>query len=205
MSRRNRNRQNSETKRQEFETKKYREYISEHAKEIGEKVNHQMCKSIDTIRNDFLEAIKEYLDPLPVHYEWQDDGCPYDFSGEMVKNGIVDLNQTVKEFLRHEYTGNKTATFVSGCGFSYDTYGDSLSYYTLERAEDVLHEVTRRELDLAFPNEITDVLYDQIMSFSHDDVYDNCLAYEFFLWEPAIDFVGIGDIKLSELMANTND
>lgn len=205
MGKKKKRKQRFEPEVVKYDITKYAEYIKEHAKEIGEKVNHEMRESIDSIREDLVDTIKAYLEFSPIHYEWQPDGCPYDSSGKIVEKGTVSLDQTVKEFLSNEYTGRTTATFTSGHGLSYDAFGYELSYYTFELAEDFMYNVTKNELELVFPQEINDDMFNEIINYCHDDIFDNCLAIDFFCWEPAIDFVGIGDIKLSELMVDTEN
>ena len=61
-----------------------------------EEISNLVTKNIENSRNDFkkftLVKIKECLDPIPTHYRWQPDDCPWDHSGELIKDGQVNLN-----------------------------------------------------------------------------------------------------------------
>ena len=175
-------------------------YIEDNNENISKKVNEQFELSKDFIRAKLLREIRDYLSPIPVHYEWAHDGCPYDYSGIIIEDGLVDTDQTISEFLENEYTGSKEATYISGMGFHHRHYGEDLSYLTLEIAGDIMRSSIRMQLKEAFNCKLSDTIFSDIMDICHDDIYDNCIAYDFFSHEPAIEFVGIGDRKLSQLI-----
>ena len=108
------------------------DYIKQNEDEIAEYVNSLFLAQKDVIREKILESLAAMLNPIPTHYEWRSNDCPYDYSGELYEDGKVSLEQTVSEFLESEYTGASRATYVSHYGLSYNTYGDSLSDDTLE-------------------------------------------------------------------------
>lgn len=108
------------------------DYIKQNEDEIAEYVNSLFLAQKDVIREQLLESLAAMLNPIPTHYEWRSNDCPYDYSGELYEDGKVSLEQTVSEFLESEYTGASRATYVSHYGLSYNTYGDSLSDDTLE-------------------------------------------------------------------------
>lgn len=184
----------------EDDTKQYNSYIREHLDEIVKMIDDQFLLSKDFIRAKLIKEIKTYLSPIPVHYEWMYDGCQYDRSGILIEDGYIDINQTISEFLENEYNGNKTASFMSGCGFFYDTYGNELSYCTFEIAGDILYCTVRRVLEESYHTNLSDESFEELMDEWHDEIYTNCLAYDFFSYEPVIEFVGIGDIKLFQLI-----
>lgn len=173
--------------------------ISGHIEQIANKVNEQFNNSKELIRGKILNKIKGYITPLPIHYEWQNDDCPYDHSGKLIENGIINLNQTITEFLENEYTGGTEATYISGNGLRYNTFGDDLSNFTLKMGGEILYNTTRQYLEDFFGQSIPDEIFDNIMDEYHDEIYDNCLASDFFSYEAAIEFVGIGNIKLTQL------
>lgn len=180
----------------------YVEFVNSHTSEIAAYVNECFSLSKDYIRVKLIRKIKEYITPLPIHYVWQeDDWNPYDCSGKIVQEGLISLNQTVDEFLENEYSGNKEATYISGMGFSYNTYGDELHYDIIEIAYEIMICSIRRYIEQAFNILLTDEDLEDISieCREFDDIYDDCIASDFFSYESAVEFVGIGGMKLSEL------
>ena len=96
---------------------RYANYVNSHVEEIARCVDARFEKNKIQIKSKMVEEIKSYLTPLPVHFEIKRDDNPFDRSGVLVEDGEVILNQTVMEFLQNEYTGNKTATYISGMGW----------------------------------------------------------------------------------------
>jgi len=178
---------------------RYSNYIEEHAEEIINKVNSQFELSKEFIRAKFLHYIKQYLKPIPEHFEWYDDGCPYDHSGELIQTGYINLNQTISEFLENEYTGDKEPTYESGWGFRYLTYGDDLSQLAMEIGETIMQNTMQQILEEAFNKTISEDLFTEIMDISHDTIYDECLAGDFFFYEVAVEFTNIGHLRLRQL------
>lgn len=181
--------------------------IQNHCMEIAEEVDKQFYIQKETIRAIILDEICDYLSPLPTHYEWYYDDCPYDFSGLLRKDGKVSLEQTISDFLFYEYTGEKEATYMSHMGFYYCTYGDELCYIGMKISHDILLSTTyeylknmgtsltnlsEQDLKAAFKDDVVDAIYDEI--------YDNSLAMEFFFYEAIIDFLDIGEIFLWKLI-----
>lgn len=180
---------------------KYITYIDENVEQLAVFVNELFEKRKDEIRQKLIDIITGYLDPIPTHYEWYYDGCPYDFSGDIKEAGEVSLDQTVIEFLENEYTGGKTPTFTSGRGWNYDTYSDSLRYDTMDMGYDIMLKTVQRELEKHFGVSLTDKdMNDITFARDFDDIYDECLASEFFFPEFVVEYVGINDIKLSDLV-----
>lgn len=173
-------------------------YIEEHAMEIAKEVNKSFEDSKEEIKSKIIQEIKNYIESIPVHYEWKDDGCPYDHSGILVKDGVVDMEQTVSNFLESEYSGQTEATYMSGCGFHYRSYGDELSYETLDIAEEIMIRIIRKYI-ISFNTDLLENQIEYIISDCHDYVYDNCLAFDFFNYEPAIKFVDIGELTLNQI------
>ena len=81
----------------------YIEYVNSNESKIAKNVNDCFESLKDCIRTELISEIKEYLNPIPVHYDWRPDGNPYDISGEIIKNGYVLLDQTIDSFLENEY------------------------------------------------------------------------------------------------------
>ncbi len=179
---------------------KYVVYAEDHCLEIAGHVNDCFDKKKDWIREELLTGIRGLLEPVPAHFVWYRGGCPYDFSGELRKDGLVDLDQTVSDFLEHEYTGGSIATYESGCGLQWMTYGDGISYDTLEFAENIMQEGIREFLEGEFGEEIPQDVFEEVINTVHDCIYDECVACNFFFWEGAVEFAGIGEMTLSEVV-----
>lgn len=179
----------------------YIEYVDTNTENIANYVNSCFEESKDFIRAKLIREIRGYITPPPVHYVWKYDGDPYDSSGIVVKKGLVNLNQTIKEFLENEYTGNKEATYTSGMGWHYNNYGDELSYYTLEIAGDIMHSAIQRFLEKEFGVKLSDDEFERIREScgEFDPIYDNCFASDFFWSEFAVEFVGIENIRLADI------
>lgn len=176
------------------------EIIKDHTEEIAKKINEQFELEKDSIKEQLLEEIRGYITPVPKHYEWTRGYCPYDDSGEIYVDGLVSLYQTIAEFLENEYTGEKEATYESHRGFYYECYGDKLCYITQDIEGEILRKVTRKYLEELFGKELTEEEFDDVMDEYHDELYDGSIAYEFFWYETGIEFTGIQNMKLSELV-----
>lgn len=94
----------------------YVKYVYSNTEKIVNAVNNNFKQSKEFIKAELIKTIKNFLNPIPKHYDWEVDYNPFDYSGVIVENGIIDLNQTVLNFLNEEYTGNKVATYLSGMG-----------------------------------------------------------------------------------------
>lgn len=180
----------------------YIEFVNSHTDEIAKYVNDCFEQSKDFIRVKLLRKIREYLTPIPVHYEKKDDNHPYDCSGVIVECGNISLNQSVTSFLKNEYSGNKEATYISGMGWNYNTYEDELHYYTIEIAADIMFPAIRRYIDNQFSTTLSDEEFQDIQDAcsEFDEIYDNCIANEFFFCYLAIDYVGISDMSLTTII-----
>jgi len=178
----------------------YCRYITDNLDKVAARVNKQFESSKKSIKAQILQEIRKYLSPIPVHYEWEYDGCLYDYSGVLKENGYVSLDQSISEFLEKEYSGCTEATYVSHCGLRYLTYGDLLSEFTYGIGEDILQKSVRRLLEEKFETTIPDELFYDIMDECHDIIFDSCLASEFFTYETPVNFIGIGQLKLSQMI-----
>ena len=177
------------------------EYVNENVTKIAENVNKKFYRDKDYIKKQLIMTIQSFLSPIPVHYYWVYDGCPYDYSGILVKDGFVSLEQTVDEFLSCEYSGNKESTYISRFGFSYNSYGDELSYVTLDIGIKIMDTCIREQIENHFRRKISEEELECIREECNnfDDIYINCLASEFFSYEVAIAFVDIGKLMLNEI------
>lgn len=185
-----------------MDIQQYANYVNSHVEEIARCVDVHFEKNRRQIRSKIVKEIKRYITPLPVHFEIKRDNNPFDCSGVLVEDGNITLNQTVTDFLQNEYTGNKTATYMSGMGWSYDTYEDELGYLTLEIASEIMLSAIRKHIESHYCVKLSDDEFEDIRCacYEFDDIYMACIANEFFSSLEAIKFVGIGDIKLSSFV-----
>lgn len=179
---------------------KYVEYVNSHVEEIAKYVNDCFEESKDSIREELIEIISGYLTPIPTHYVHEDDDNPYDHSGVIVEDGDVSLDQTISDFLENEYSGNQEATFMSHMGWNYNTYGDELSDETIRIAGDIMFPAIKRYIEKHFNISLSDEEFEDIRFKCFDSIYDECIASDFFFVAPAIEFVNIGNIKLTDIV-----
>lgn len=179
----------------------YLNYVELHIKEIADFVNECFHNQREFLKIKMIRKIREYLTPVPVHYDWRlEEWNTYDYSGEIIENGTVSLQQTINSFLENEYSGNKEATYISHMGFSYNTYGDELRYYTNELGNEIMLDAMKRYIEDHFNTILSEEEFECIIDGCHDEIYDNCMAADFFFYEPAIEFVGIGGRKLRSVL-----
>ena len=185
-----------------MDIQQYTNYVNSHVEEIAKYVDARFEKDRAQIKNKIIEEIKGYITPLPVHFERKRDNNPFDRSGVLVEDGDIDLNQTVEEFLQYEYTGAKRATYISGMGWSYDTYGDELGYYTLEMSYETMVSVIRGHIESRFCVKLSDCEFEDIKCAcdEFEDIYMACMANELCFPSEAIEFIGIGDMELRLLI-----
>lgn len=188
-----------------MDKEKYAEYVNSHTEEIAEYVNSCFEESKDFIKAKIIKQINKYLSPVPVHYEWELDDDPYDHSGILVQNGLVNLSQTLSEFFENEYTGKKMPTFESGRGFDYETYGDDLHYFSLELGCQMMNSGIKRFLEEEFGEALSEedfgVLQDECDMF--DEIYDSSITSDFFWYEGVLDFLEIGGKSIQSVMKNS--
>lgn len=182
------------------------DYIKQNEDEIAEYVNSLFLAQKDVIREQLLESLAAMLNPIPTHYEWRSNDCPYDYSGELYEDGKVSLEQTVSEFLESEYTGASRATYVSHYGLSYNTYGDSLSDNTLEIGcsimTDGIKDFVQRNAGIPCERFSREEFFDiKTECNEFDPIYDECRASDFFWATAAVEFAGIDKMTLKEVLA----
>lgn len=175
-------------------------YINSNIDYVCKYVDSQFNTKKESIRQELLENIQCMLNDDLIHYEWYYDGCPYDYSGDLKDSGKIDFDQTIYEFLRDEYTGQWRATYTSHYGKSYVTYGESLSYDTLELADDILRDAVVSLLNTHFSITLTEQEIQDIFDEVFDEIYCSCIAPDFFVWEGAIEFVELGALKLCDIV-----
>ena len=178
------------------------EFINSHADEIVQYVNKTLLDFMPELKNKVLDKIKEYLDPQPKHFDWVDNGDPYDYSGEIRENGYISLSQTLESFLE-EYTGAKEATHVSHYGWHYTTYGDKIAEFVFPTVcalmIDSVFEFLGNKLNSTFSeDEKQDILFE---CDDFDSIYDSSLATNFYACESSLEYLEIdNNLMLSDIM-----
>ena len=176
------------------------EIIKDHTEEIAKKINEQFELEKDSIKEQLLEEIKGYITPVPRHYKWTRGDCPYDDSGEIYVDGLASLDQTIAEFLENEYTGQTRATYCSHRGLDYVTYGEWMSDLLTEIKENVVQKTVKKCMEELFGEEISEDDLVGVLEEYYSEIYDDSMAFDFDWGESAIEFVGIQNMKLSELV-----
>lgn len=166
--------------------KKYICFVQEHNKEVVKKVTEKFNENRDDITREIFRLIAKKAENAK-HYIWEPDNCSYDHSGLIKEDGTVDKGITIREFLENEYTGNKIATYESGCGFSYNTFDDEISYDTLDIAYRIMKESVTEQLRSFFKEDIDEKNVDIAFETIYDDVYVDSPAYNFFSCVGALD------------------
>ena len=176
------------------------EIIKDHTEEIAKKINEQFELEKDSIKEQLMDEIKGYITPVPTHYEWTRGDCPYDDSGEIYVDGLISLDQTIADFLENEFTGQTRATFISHQGLDYVTYGEWMSDLLTEIKENVVQKVVKKCMEELFGEEFSEDDLVGILEDYYSEIYEDSMAFDFFWCESAIEFVGIQNMKLSELV-----
>ena len=189
-----------------MDNSRYIEFVEENTDKIAEYVNSCFEQSKEFIKAKIVRELRGYLDPIPVHYKKVDSYNTYDNSGELREDGYVSLNQTVADFLENEYSGNKVATFTSGMGWHYNSYEDELHYLTIEIAAEIMFPAIQRYIEKELATKLSENEFEIIQNAcgEFDDIYDNCVATDFFNAIAAAEFVGIRDTKLKDVKKHHN-
>lgn len=185
----------------EYEAKiaQYAEYVNSHTEEIAKKVTDAFEEQQEFLKASVLSYVKEhYLTPLPAHKEWIDtEGC-----GELLADfGLISINQTLGEFL-NEYTGKSTPVTKSKNDLYWEDYGDALSEdYVIDLGKNLMMSVIRKELEEKFGT-VSDKEFEELKNASDmfDDIFDFTPPYEFNCAENALEYLGIADIPLRQLV-----
>lgn len=192
--------------KQEYEAriKQYGDFVTEHAIEIAQKTDELLYERRPELRELVQDLIIGSIDDEMIHYEkYWDDWCTWDCSGEIRPNGHIDLNLTIEDFLENELTGARMATFTSGCGWNYLTYGDDIEDdirdWSYNVMRDAIQESIEKEFDVSMPDkELDNVFY--TIDDAIEEISEESEVNEFFWWNHAVDVVGIGNVKLKDIL-----
>ncbi len=187
-----------------MDNSKYVGYVNSHVDEIAEYVNECFEQSKEFIKAKLIRQIRDELSPIPVHYELKYVYDPYDHSGILVEDGYVSLEQTVEDFLENEYSGNREVTYESGRGWNYPTYGEDIdrTQYTDEMAWNIMLSAIHRYIENHFGESLSDDELTNIRNScdNFDEIYENCKAYDFLNCMGAVEFVGIENMLLKDIV-----
>lgn len=162
------------------------EYANKNRKNIVESVKENLQKSEirKEIANDVVymfsketEYAEWYCDePIKFpHFVWRNTNDSYDKSGYLIEQGFVSEDKNFIDFLKEEYTGEKKATYRSGCGFEYPKYEEYIKHYVQHDIENfVVRDLVYKELLKVFPN-LNEKELDDIFV---NDLYHGCGVYE---------------------------
>lgn len=192
-------------KRKQINCQPYIDFVDKNLSVIVKEVNAEFEKEKKNIRRKLLEEIASWFEGgIPPHYEWKPSPPDwYDHSGYLKEDGELDLKQTVNCFLENEYSGSTTATYESGRGLNYNTYGYDLFHICFDIAEDIQERAVQQILDKEFePVENQEDMW-YVRDAIHDTIYDETITSEFFWWEFPIKFVGIGEMTLAKVIEET--
>lgn len=157
--------------------------------EICKEINAEFLRQKDDIRNFMSTLIADIaLDGMP-KFEWHPNNDPYDRSGELRYNGKLPRSTRVRQLIDDEYSGEKEPTYESGCGWRFNTYGDSLNMESIDVGETIMWDVLSRHI----PEDLTEVDDLDFKDIIHDTFYDNTITYNFFFTEGVFDFLGISE------------
>lgn len=189
-----------------MDNSRYINFVNSHVDKIAAYVNECFKQSKDSIKEKLICLIRDFLSPVPIHYAIKDNHSSYDDSGILVEQGSVSLDQTIKEFLQNEYSGNKEATYSSGMGWNYNTYEDELHYDTMDIASNIMFPAICKYIEDHFHVSLSDEEFEDIVDScgDFDEIYDNCIANEFFFGTPAVEFVGIENMLLKDIVKKVN-
>lgn len=176
------------------------ENIKDHTEEIAKKINEQFELEKDSIKEQLLEEIRGYITPVPKHYEWTRGYCPYDDSGEIYVDGLVSMDQTIADFLENEYTGQTRATYCSHRGLDYVTYGEWMFDLLTEIKENIVEKTVKKCMEELFGEEFSEDDLVGILEEYYSEIYEDSMAFDFDWSMAGIEFTGIANMKLSELV-----
>ena len=162
----------------------FEKYYEKHKDELIEKINTSINNSKSLI--DFYEAMmfyREYiLGEKLTHYEINFDNCVYDFSGELVVNGEIDVNINFVDFLDNEYVGTKIPSYCSRYGWHYENYSDILGQYGSSVAMGIQYSIVEQYIknNLFFDEILEDTYY---LDYCIDKFDGETIAWD-FLFSP---------------------
>lgn len=166
-------------------------FFDENLERICKVIDDKILEESDNLTKFLSFVTNLIVDKETPHYEWYNDNDPYDYSGDLKKNGFINLRQSLEDFL-NEYTGNWEATYISYHWKHWKNYDDELSNYSFEITSYII-EMVVKEYCIKLNCE---KLASEIAEDMFDDFYSNSLAYDFFHFSSTCDVLSV-DMKQS--------
>ena len=142
--------------------------------EVVEYVKKKINEQEDEILNEVGKNVAYWVLTMEKYDVDYSDTTPYDYSGEIHKVG-ERLNKnnydTLGGFLE-EYTGNRSATYCSGCGWSYDNYEKELEYIVRPLIYTIIDECFQ-ELKITNPQSINEMTGMTIGEDEEEQIYES--------------------------------
>ena len=185
---------------------KYVEYVESNLDEIVAYTDKKFEESKDELKEKLLNEVKQQLSSVPEHYVWKhSESGSYDQSGHLREDGYVSLNQTLNEFLENEYSGRRTFTGVKRMKWQYEKWDEEFFDICYEISGDLIRSCIRKCIEEHFDEKYSNDEASSIIDVVYDTVYDECIGNQFFNVISAMDFVGIGDMLLSDIVEKDGD
>lgn len=147
-----------------------------------------------------LEEIKKIALSKPYHYEWILGDNARDWSGYLTKNGKINFSQSISDFLRNEFTGEKTPTYNKYYGWYYKTYSDKLDEFISEMVADIVNDTTRKYLQEVGGEYTEEDIISFIVNELEEVLVNNDIYFQLEIESEKFEFFDIGDIIVSELL-----
>ena len=141
---------------------------NDNLQEMTDKINKELSNK-KVIKKMFIDFLNRRIGVETTHYVWKRGYCSYDCSGELRRDGYIDLNKTIYEILNDEYTGNSIATYNSGCGLDWETYMESFGQDLFDFAKGILEDTVRTTIKEKLNYDFQDD--DEWIEFSENGVY----------------------------------
>ncbi len=180
----------------------YANYVNASTEEIAKAIDNEFTRQRELIRVKVIREVRNYIEPLPAHYEWVIPVYSYDRTGRLEEKGKISLEQTINNFLYDEYTGNRIPTYESGRGWNYQLYEDELHYFSMDIAAEIMYQTIQRCIEEKYSVALTRDEFTTVLEACSmfNEIYDNCMASDFFFPEYVIDYLGIKDLKLRQII-----
>lgn len=176
------------------EMEQIQKYFQDHAKEIAEQINQDFIEKKEEFRLVALDVIKSYITPIPPHFE---------LDGEELKcKGMLDLNQTVSNFLRNEYlppffAGNNATWWELQCQKISRTKPKYEDFFRFE-IHNIVFEIVEKRIESILAAEFPE--YEGLGLYCNLFAYvQNSVPVQVFDFWTAIDLLEIGDVSLKDL------
>ena len=174
-------------RQQDIDDQMIADYITRHAKEIAEEVNKNFDKQKLQIRDSIIESIRSIMRANKTCLD-------------IIQNDeSEDQNITIGEFFSYEYSAYQEYICHNSV---WSDFNEELSYDTLEIGWNIMVKTIKNAIQKKFNISLSDERLDEVkfLCYDFDDVYTECRDFDFFCAEPVIEFAGIKDWPLFNLL-----